>query len=244
LANFSAELTLHPDGLTEWTLYVDGSSNKNACSAGIILEGPSDLLVEQALQFAFKETNNQAEYEAILAGLNLAHDLNAREVTCKSDSQFVVGQIKGDFEVKNPLLQHYYHTVRNSITKFDKAVVEHIRRQDNKLVDTLSCLASTKKQSHHCSMIAQDLYRKGYSTPLLKCLTKEQNQYVLREIHDGACGNHSGVRTMVAKVIRVGYYWPTVQGDCAEYVKKYLKCQEFGLLHHSKPEELHKMSSP
>jgi len=78
----------------------------------------------------------------------------------------------------------------------------------------------------------------------MKCLTKEQAQYVLQEIHDGACGNHFGTRTMAAKVISAGYYCPTIQGDCAEYVKKCLKCQEFGPLHHSKPKEFHNMTSP
>lgn len=50
-------------------------------------------------------------------------------------------------------------------------------------------------------MIGQDLYERGYSTPLLKCITKEQAQYVLQEIHDGACGNHYGEPMMAAKVI-------------------------------------------
>jgi len=49
---------------------------------------------------------------------------------------------------------------------------------------------------------------------------------------------------MAAKVIRTGYYWPTVHGDCAEYVKKCLKCQEFSPLHHLKLEELYSMTSP
>ena len=127
LADFSTELAPQPDVSTTWTLYVDGSSNKISYGAGLVLEGPSDLLVEQALQFTFKATNNQAEYEVIPAGLNLAHDLGAREVVCKSDSQLVVGQIKCEFEVKEPLLQQYYHTVDNSIVKFDKVTVEHIR---------------------------------------------------------------------------------------------------------------------
>ena len=204
-----------------------------------------------------------------MASLNLAHDLTAREVVCKSDSQLVVGQIKGEFEVKEPLLQWYYHTIDNSIAKFDKVIIEHIRRQDNEREDALSRLASTKKQNHHRSvvqirlkqpsvgdaeclavtetdtwmgpiiqyleygtckpgdekeirlqcarytLIGLDLYRRGCSMSLLKCLTKELAQYVLQEIEDGVCGNHSGARTMAAKVIRAGYYWPTVQGDCA-----------------------------
>ena len=110
-----AEPTPLPTLSSGWTLYVDGSSNKKACEAGVILGGPGDLLLEQALQFGFRATKNQVEYEALLAGLNLAYDMGAREITCKSDSQVKVGQVKGEFEVKEPLLQRYYHAAKNSI---------------------------------------------------------------------------------------------------------------------------------
>ena len=80
--------------------------------------------------------------------------------------------------------------------------------------------------------------------PLLKCITSKWVEYILAEIHEGVCGNHSGARTMAAKVLRAGYYWPTVQGDCVEYMKKCVKCQEFGLLHHTRPKELHNIISP
>ena len=153
MADFAAELPKNPNTSAKWVLYVDGSSNKTACGAGVVLEGPGDLLIEQALQFSFKATNNQAEYEAILAGLNLGNDLGAREVTCKSDSQLVVGQIKGEFEVKEPLLQRYYHTVCNVIAKFDTVVVEHIPRQENERADAVSRLASSKNQGHHRTVV-------------------------------------------------------------------------------------------
>ena len=86
-------------------MYADGLSNKMVCGAGVILEGPSDLILEQALKIEFKATNNQAEYEVVLAGLHLAYDIGACEVACKSNSQLVVNQIKGKFEVKELLLQ-------------------------------------------------------------------------------------------------------------------------------------------
>jgi len=124
-----------------------------ACGAGVVLEGPGDLLLEQALQFGFWATNNQAEYEALLAGLNLAYDMGAREVTCKSDSQVMVGQVNGDFEVKEPLLQRYYHAAKNSIARFSKAPLQHIPREDNKRADILSKLSVTKKKSHQRSVI-------------------------------------------------------------------------------------------
>jgi len=60
----------------------------------------------------------------------------------------MVGQIKGEFEVKEPLLQRYYHAARNSITRFHKAPMEHISKQENKRVDALSRLSVTKKRRH------------------------------------------------------------------------------------------------
>jgi len=55
-------------------------------------------------------------------------------------------------------------------------------------------------------MINDGLYRRGYSAPLLKCITRKQVEYVLTEIHEGVCGNHSGAQTMASKVLRAGYY--------------------------------------
>ena len=80
-----------------------------------------------------------------------------------------------------------------------------------------------KQQCARYTMINEDLYRRGYSTPLLKCITIEQVEYVLTEIHQGVCGNHLGAQTMASKVLRANYYWSTVQGDCAEYMKNCTK---------------------
>ena len=67
---------------------------------------------------------------------------------CKSDSQVMVGQIKGEFEVKEPLLQRYYNATLNNIARFHKEPVEHISRQENKKAYALSRLSVTKKKSH------------------------------------------------------------------------------------------------
>jgi len=63
----------------------------------------------------------------------------------------MVGQIKGEFEVKEPLLQQYYHAACNNIFCFEKAPVEHIPRQENKQADVLSRLSVTKKKNHQRS---------------------------------------------------------------------------------------------
>ena len=70
-------------------------------------------------------------------------------------------------------------------------------------------------------LIDKMLYKRGFSQPFLRCLTPDESNYVLREIYEGACGNHSGARALVHKVVRAGYYWPTIQANAKAYVKVY-----------------------
>ena len=63
------------------------------------------------------------------------------------------------------------------------------------------------------------LYKRGFSQPYLRCLSPDEANYVLREVHEGACGNHSRARSLIHKVVRAGYYWPTIQADAKAYVK-------------------------
>ena len=87
---------------SQWMLSVDGSSNQQGSSAGIILEGPNGVLIEQALRFAFKASNNQTEYEALIAGMLLAKEMDAQSLLAKSDSQLVTGQLTGEYQAKDP----------------------------------------------------------------------------------------------------------------------------------------------
>jgi len=94
LADFAAKLhgPISPSELT-WVLFVDGSSDKRNAEAGIVIEGSGGFTVDHSLQFKFIASNNQAEYEALIAGLRLAKDLGARRIKCNTDSRLVVGQV-------------------------------------------------------------------------------------------------------------------------------------------------------
>ena len=63
------------------------------------------------------------------------------------------------------------------------------------------------------------LYKRGFFTPFLKCIAGEDTKYVLREVHEGICGNHIGARALAGKVLRQGYYWPTILKDATDLVK-------------------------
>ncbi|RDX64711.1 Retrovirus-related Pol polyprotein from transposon 17.6, partial [Mucuna pruriens] len=107
LADFITKLT--PNGPPtvdegEWYLSVDGSSNQTRSGAGIILEGPEGVLIEQSLHFDFRASNNQAEYEALLADMRLARELEAKRLTAKSDSKLVTKQVNGEYQAREPQL--------------------------------------------------------------------------------------------------------------------------------------------
>jgi len=142
----------------QWTLHVDGSSNPKGAGAGIELEGPNDILIEKSLHFAFKTSNDQAEYEAILAGLSLAREVGVKTLTCKTDSKLTVGNLNDEFHIKDPILLQYYHLVRAVIqSAFERVRTVHIPRTDNIRADILSKLASTKLKSRHRSLLQQTL---------------------------------------------------------------------------------------
>jgi len=88
-----------------------------------------------------------------------------------------------------------------------------------------------QKQAPWYTVVNERLYRRRFSTPLLKCLTQDEADYILAEIHEGICGNHSGRRSLAKKVLRAGYYWPTLEADTMAYVKKCSQCQRYSNFH-------------
>ena len=95
-----------------WEIYVDGSSNSHGSGAGVIIIDPNKVKICYALQFGFKVSNNEAEYEAIIAGLRMSKALGARRVHVKSDSQLVVSQITAQYQAKEENMKGYLRKTR------------------------------------------------------------------------------------------------------------------------------------
>ena len=88
------------------------------------------------------------------------------------------------------------------------------------------------------------LYKRGFFTPILKCIAGKDADYVLREVHEGVCGNHIGARALAGKVLRQGYYWPTMLRDATDLVRKFKICQEHAKISHLPFEPLMSVTSP
>ena len=112
------------------------------------------------------------------------------------------------------------------------------------LLDEEEATRKLKVQAARFILIKDVLYKRGFSRPYLRCLGNEEADYVMREVHEGICRNHSGSRSLVHNLMRARYYWPTMQNDTEAYVKTYDKCQRFSNIIRQPTEELTPMTTP
>ncbi|XP_016164354.1 uncharacterized protein LOC107606856 [Arachis ipaensis] len=237
----------------------------------------ADFISEMTTEAQPAETSwsIHVEYEALLIGLKLAQQLKIPRIIVYCDSLLVVHQIKGDYQVKDPLLEKYWLITKDLISKFNEFNIIHVNREQNTRADVLSKLATTRqttstpalsqltldkpsfelntissimqvqdwrtpflkyintrtvpkkesslplfqRRASFYTVIGSTLYRRGYSQPLLKCISKDEAEEVMAKTHEGVCGNHIGGRALAAKILQIGYYWPTIKRDCILKVK-------------------------
>ena len=101
-----------------------------------------------------------------------------------------------------------------------------------------------RTRSTRFALLRGTLYKRGFSAPLLKCIGKEDANYVLREVHKGICDNHIGARALAGKTLSQGYYWPTMLKDATELVRKCKICQEQAKISYLPAELLTSIISP
>lgn len=286
-----------------WTLNVDGSSRREGSGAGLILTAPEGGSFKCALCFLFDASNNEAEYEALIAGLRLARDIGVSHIRVFNDSQLIVGQITGEFDAKEDTMRAYRDIALPLVRLFNTFHIQHIPQAENSKADERVQLASAdqsdlshsvrleylahpaispdqqevqflqnepipwvsdiflflttgelpddqqqaakvKARSSNYILVSGVLYKRGFSRPYLRCLSLAQATYVMREIHEGICGNHSGGRSLAHKILRTEYFWPTLNQDATDFVLKYDKCQRFANISHTPPTELITLCSP
>ncbi|GJV86362.1 reverse transcriptase domain-containing protein [Tanacetum coccineum] len=278
------ELMAEPEELPEpWTLFIDGSSCIDGFGAGLILTNPEGVEFTYAMRFRFEATNNEVEYEALIAGLRIAEQMVVKNLQANVDYRLVANQVNGSYVAKETGMVQYLEKVKTLASNFKEFSIKQVPRSENKKADALSKIASTsfaylskqvlveelKEKSIHekevlaivekegqtwmtpiyeyltkeilpedkkkarvvrrkafrYTMINGTLYKKSYLGPWLRCVGPLQSNYVLRVIHEGSCSMHSGPRSVVAKAIRTGYYWPTMHTDARKLIRECNDCE-------------------
>lgn len=75
-----------------------------------------------------------------------------------------------------------------------------------------------KKRAARFTILNDALYKRGFSMPYLKCIEEDEAKYILEEVYEGICDDHTSPRSLIGKIIRIGYFWPTMQKDVKEFV--------------------------
>ncbi|GJS58789.1 reverse transcriptase domain-containing protein [Tanacetum coccineum] len=260
-----------------WTLFTDGSSCIDGSGTGLILTSPEGTEFTYALRFQFIASNNEAEYEALIAGLRIAAQMGVRNVHVSVDSKLVANQVLGVYVAKEENMIKYLEKVKSLVSGFANFSISQVPRSKNKKADALSKIASTsfahlskqvlveilkeksiqdkevttvveedgptwmtpiieylkegtlpddRKEASKLRIKARQyellegiLYRRSFLKPWLHCVGPLQADFVIREIHEGSCSMHAGPRSVVAKAMRLGYYWPTMHRDAREMIR-------------------------
>ncbi|GJU25614.1 reverse transcriptase domain-containing protein [Tanacetum coccineum] len=261
-----------------WILFTDGSSCIDGSGAGLIATSPEGTEFTYALRFQFTVSNNEAEYEALIAGLRIAAEIGVHNVRVSVDSKLVANQVLGAYVAKEKNMIKYLEKVKSLISGFASFSINQVPRSKNKKADALSKIVSTsfahlskqvlveilKEKSIHEEEVATVVEEEGttWMTPIIDylkdgnlpgdrkearklrikarqyellegilykpwlwCVGPLQEDYVIREIHEGSCSMHAGSRSVVAKAMRLGYYWPTMHRDAREMIRTCNDCQ-------------------
>ncbi|GJT06100.1 reverse transcriptase domain-containing protein [Tanacetum coccineum] len=153
------------------------------------------------------------KYEALIAGLRIAaqmgvHNLHVLVEVLKEKS-IQEKEVAIVFEEEGPTWM--------------TPIVEYLR--DGTLPDDKKEASKLRIKARQYELVEGVLYMRSFLTPWLRCVGPLQADYVIREIHEGSCSMHAGPRSVVAKAMRLGYYWPTMHQDAREMIRACNNCQ-------------------
>jgi ribonuclease HI len=155
--------------ITPWALFFDGSSCGKGAGVGILLISPKGEMFEFAIPIQPIVTNNQAEYEALLRGLQHLKEAKAISVEIYGDSDLVIKQLNGQYEFRNDILRNYYDECTEILKSFQLVILQHIPREHNEEANRLAQSASGYRENQEvfandiCSFgsdLAEDDWRK------------------------------------------------------------------------------------
>jgi ribonuclease HI len=136
----------NPETAEVWRMYFDGLLKLQGAGTGILFIAPGGEQLKYALQLLFPASNNAAEYEALIHGLNISISLGIKRLMVYGDSLVIISQINKEWDCSNDSMGKYCTTVRELEDKFEGLKFHHVERDRNTAADALSKLGSSRTQ--------------------------------------------------------------------------------------------------
>ncbi|XP_056685850.1 uncharacterized protein [Spinacia oleracea] len=131
------------DVLPPWEMYFDGVARQDGAGAGVVFLSPEKHVLAYSFVLTQLCSNNMAEYQALILGLQMAVELGLKDLDIYGDSQLVISQLLGEYEVKKEDLIPHRRYATKLLEKLDTAKLNHVLRSANKMDDALAALAAT-----------------------------------------------------------------------------------------------------
>lgn len=131
---------------------MDGSSNSKGCGLGIVLTLPREDVLQRSIKCGFKATNNEAEYEALIVGLDLAVGMGIQRLIVTTDSQLIALQVSGAYQARDIRMSSYLSLVQQKFAKFSEVTVQQVPRLENSHTDALANLVSAVQTTSDISI--------------------------------------------------------------------------------------------
>ncbi|GJV96892.1 reverse transcriptase domain-containing protein [Tanacetum coccineum] len=157
-----------------WILFTDGSSCTDGSGAGLILTNPVGMEFTYALRFRFDATNNEAEYEALIAGLRIAEQMGVKNLQANVDSRLVANQLNGTYVAKEADMIGYLEKVKILTSCFKAFSIKQVPRSENKKANALSKIASTSFAHLSKQVLVVELKEKSISEAEILAAVEEE----------------------------------------------------------------------
>ncbi|GKC98015.1 reverse transcriptase domain-containing protein [Tanacetum coccineum] len=167
-----------------WTLFKNGSSCVDGYGAGVILTDPKGIEFANALRFQFETTNNEAEYEALIAGLRIAEKMGVRNLEVNVDSKLVANQVNETYIAKEADMIKYLEKVRTMTSTFRAFSIKQVPRSKNKKADALSKMASTSFAHLSKQVLVEELKEKSVNEREVLAMVEEEGDTWMTPIHE------------------------------------------------------------
>ncbi|GKF12331.1 reverse transcriptase domain-containing protein, partial [Tanacetum coccineum] len=170
-----------------WILFTDGSSCIDGSEAGLIITNPDVMEFTYALRFRSAATNNEAEYEALIAGLRIAEQMGIKNLQANMDSRLVANQVNGTYIAKEPDMIKYLEKVK-ALTRlsstFRTFLIKQVPRRKNKKADALSNMASTSFAHLSKQVLVEELKEKSVNEREVLIVVEEEGDTWMTPIHE------------------------------------------------------------
>ncbi|GJR44127.1 reverse transcriptase domain-containing protein [Tanacetum coccineum] len=160
--------------LEPWILFTDRSSYMDGSGAGLILTNLERMEFTYALRFRFDATNNEAECEALIAGLRIAEQMGVKNLQANVDSCLVANQVNGTYVAKEADMIHYLEKVKALTGGFKAFTIKQIPRSENQKADALSKIASTSFAHLSKQVLVEELKEKSINEVEVLTVVEEE----------------------------------------------------------------------